>query len=336
MTLSIDAPAVTARVGLVGAGAIGRAHAEAVAGLDGARLVAVADVDSAAARGVAEAHGGAVVDVAELAEPGRCDLVVVASPPSTHPEVVEPLLRANVPVLCEKPIATSLGAAQRLAACADATRTMLTMATKFRFVEEVQATRALVLDGSLGEVLRVEVDFAGRVDMTRRWNAQREIAGGGVLIDNATHAVDLVRYLVGDVTSVLAATGPPGQPLSVEDTATMLASTAGGALAHIDVTWSFNRMRPVYCAVYGSRGSVEISWTGARAVLGAGTEPIAFGSGYGKVASLRANVAAVLQAIAAGDEPPVTTQDAVAAAAVIDAGYRSIEQGGWVDVRADS
>jgi predicted dehydrogenase len=322
----------TGRVGLIGTGGIGKAHAEAASGLSSGRLAGVADIDTAAAAAVGSAYGVPAVPVAELADPDRFDLVVVASPPVTHPDVVGPLLRAGVPVMCEKPLAVDLATAQGLAAVAAETGTPLTMATKFRFVDDVARTRELIAQGSLGEILKVEVTFAGRVPMSGRWNADRSVAGGGVLIDNATHAVDLVHHLVGGIVEVAAVHGPSGQPVDVEDSSTLVGRTADGILAQVDVTWSFRRLSPVYCAVYGSAGSVEIGWGGAQAVTLETPQPHTFGSGYKKIDSLRANLEAVLAALAEGVAPPVSPADAVAAAAVVEAGYAAAGKGTWVPV----
>ncbi len=321
-----------ARVGLIGAGRIGRAHAEAAAGLDGAALVAVADVDSERAAAVATHHGAEVLDIEKMADRHRLDLVVVAAPPVSHPALVEPLLRGGVPVLCEKPLAVSPAAAHALADLAAHTGTPLTMAAKFRFVADVARGRWLIGTGLLGDLLKIEVSFASRVDMTSRWNADPVVSGGGVLIDNATHGVDLVRYLAGEIVEVQAMAGRNGQTLRVEDSATLLARTAQGALAQVDVTWSFRRLSSTYLAVYGTRGTVELGWQGGHAVTAASPEPYEFGSGYRKIDSLRTNLAAVLAGLAAGDPLPVTAADAVAVAEVIDAGYASLRDGGWVPV----
>lgn len=335
MTSTMDRPVVaqrTARVALLGAGGIGRAHAQSVSDLDGAVLAGVCDANADAAAAVAAERGTEPVAVTELADPDRFDLVIVAAPPAAHPDLVVPLLEAGVPVLCEKPIAIGAREAEKMVAAAERSGTALTMATKFRFVEEVARTRELIATGRLGDVVKVEVSFAGAVDMTGRWNADPSIAGGGVLIDNATHAVDLIRYLVGPITEVFAVTGPAAQLLPVEDSSTMLVRTAGATLAQVDVTWSFRRISPVYCAVHGTAGTVEIGWQGARAVLAGGTESMDFGSGYSKINSLRDNLSAVLAALAAGEDPPVTHDDMIASAAVIDAGYASVRQARWVDV----
>jgi predicted dehydrogenase len=332
MTATVQPCVVTGRVGLIGTGGIGRAHAQAAAGLSDGVLAGVADIDDATAAAVSAEHAVEALPVAAFADPDRFDLVVVASPPVTHPDVVEPLLRAGVPVMCEKPLAVDLATARRLAAVSDSTGTPLTMATKFRFVDDVALTRELIATGALGEVLKVEVAFAGRVEMGQRWNSLREVSGGGVLIDNATHGIDLVRHLVGDIVEVAVLDHPAGQAIAVEDGSTLLGRTATGVLAQVDVTWSFRRLSPVYCAVYGTAGSVEISWSGARAVTRDTSEPYAFGSGYRKIDSLRDNLAVVLTALAAGQPPPVTAADAVAAAAVIEAGYAAAAAGATVRV----
>jgi predicted dehydrogenase len=322
----------TGRIGLIGTGGIGRAHAQAAASLSGGHLAAVADVDAAAAAAVGAEHDVPVLPVDALADPRRFDLVVVASPPSTHPQVVGSLLRAGVPVMCEKPIAVDLAAARRLAGVAAETGAALTMATKFRFVDDVAITRDLIASGQLGDVIKVEVTFAGRVDMAARWNSDRSISGGGVLIDNATHGIDLVRHLIGDLVEVSAVNPRPGQAIGVEDSSTLLARTADNVLAQVDVTWSFRRLSPIYCAVYGTAGCVEIGWSGSAASTAEKPDPHPIGSGYRKIDSLRANLEAVLAALAVGDAPPVSPADAVAAAAVVEAGYAAAERGTWVPV----
>lgn len=320
------------RVGLIGCGGIGQAHAAAVAGCPEAVLAGVADTREEVARSTAAAFETAAFTVGQFVNRDLFDLVVVACPPSAHTDVVEPLLRAGVAVLCEKPLEIDLASARKLVAVAAETATPLTMAAKFRFVEDIARARMLLRRGSIGELVKVEVSFAGCVDMTRRWNSDPAVSGGGVLIDNATHGVDLVRYLVGPLTEVMAVTGPRTQPVPVEDSAMLLARTSRGALAQVDVTWSFRRSSPTYLSLFGTGGTIEVGWSGGRATTIDRPDGFDFGTGYRKIDSLRANLHAVVLALRAEAPMPVSTADALAAAAAIEAGYLSLDRAAWVPV----
>src|SRR5262249_57557706 len=92
--------------------------------------------------------------------------------------------------------------------------------------------------GAMGGGVGVEVDFSSRVDMSGRWNARRSIAGGGVIIDNGSHAFDLVAFLLAPVANVNATRLKAGQALAVEDSASVMAELASGLIGRVDLSWS--------------------------------------------------------------------------------------------------
>ena len=197
------------RLGLVGAGGIAQAYGAAIAGGTGARLVAVADTNAEAAAALATGCGARVFGThRDLAAAGVCDGVIVTTPPATHADIAIDILSAGLPVLCEKPLSVDMDGAERMARAATESGVLLSMASKFRFCDDLIQARAMVADGLIGTPLILENCFTGVVDMVRRWNSDPAVSGGGVLIDNGTHSADIARWFLGPITGVLAVAGP--------------------------------------------------------------------------------------------------------------------------------
>lgn len=320
------------RLAIVGAGGIARAHAEAIHGMSDCALVAVADTDPAAARRLAEPAGARVhASVGELLAAGGFDAAIVCTPPATHEEVVVALVAAGIATLCEKPFAPTPAAARRMADAASATGTLLTLASKFRFSAGVAACKRLLDAGELGEVTLVENVFTTRLDMAERWHADPLVSGGGVIMDNAPHVVDLVRHLFGELEAVCAVELAPRR-LAVEESAILALRTRGGLSATSLLSWHADTRRPWYLAVHGTAGSVEVGWAETRARINGG-DWRRIAAGYAKADCFAALLRDFVGA-ARGEHPPaVTADDALAAVEAVDASHRSLNRSSWCEVR---
>jgi predicted dehydrogenase len=233
-------------------------------------------------------------------------------------------------VLCEKPLAPTVAAAERMLAAARAAERRLMLASKFRYTADVVAARKLLDEGVCGDVVLYENVFCSHVDMTNRWNGLRERSGGGVLIDNGCHSVDVARSLLGPIRRVHAAFGKQVQPLEVEDTARMSFTSAGNAIGAVDLSWSLHKVTASYVRLHGSLGTIEIGWRQSRWKARDGQwQP--FGSGYDKVAAFAAQLADFAASVH-GARPAIDAADALASVVVIDCAYRAASLGTWVDV----
>lgn len=325
------------RFGLVGAGAIAQAYAQAFETCDAARIVAVADVRGDAARAMAERlHCQSFESYQAMAGQANLEAVIVCTPPVTHPEVCLHFLERRVNVLCEKPLSINLKAARTMLEAARQADTILTMASKFRYVEDVVRAKSIVASGILGKIVLFENAFTSRVDMTARWNSNPQISGGGVLIDNGTHSVDLMRYFLGPLAEVQVVEGKQIQGLPVEETVRIFVRSVAGVMGSIDLSWSIDKQLDSYINIYGSHGTVSIGWKESKYRQSSSRDWVIFGKGYDKTQAFRSQIVNFARAIR-GEEPLlITAQDALASVEVIEAAYTALRQNHWTPVAPET
>jgi predicted dehydrogenase len=321
------------RFGLVGAGAIAQAYLQAFENCEEAQVVAVTDCRPEAARSAAERMRCASYDrVERMVEDCQLDAAIVCTPPVTHPDICVHLAESGVNVLCEKPFSIHEAGARRMLDAAEKSGVKLTMGSKFRYVEDVIHAKSMVASGVLGDLVLFENVFAARVDMTSRWNSRPEISGGGVLIDNGTHSVDLMRYFLGPLADVHALEGRRSQGLPVEETATMFVRSLSGVICSIDLSWSITKQRDSYLDIYGSRGAISVGWKKSSYLDFSIGKWVNFGHGYNKVQAFRSQIENFARAIR-GEEPLlITGEDAIASVYMIESAYKALRQNQWVPV----
>lgn len=320
------------RFGLVGAGGIAQAYAQAFNDSKCCDLVAVADVRGDAANALAEIVGGKCFnDYRQLADL-ELDAVIIATPPVSHPEIGCFFMERGTPVLCEKPLCLSVAEAERMIETAAANNVLFTMASKFRYCDDVVKAKGILASGMLGEVLQFENAFTAKVDMSQRWNSNAEMSGGGVLIDNGTHSVDIIRYFLGGIESVLVVDAGGTQGLSVDENVKMFAKTKNNVTASVDLTWGINKELPNFISIYGSNGTLHIGWRESKYKLNSNPDWTVFGSGYDKVASFKGKIENFAHALRGKEELFIKPEDALASVRVIEAAYRSLKQDLWQPV----
>jgi len=320
------------KFGLVGAGGIAQAYAQAFNESKCCDLVAVADVRADAAAALAEITGGkSYSDYKQLADI-ELDAVIVATPPVSHPEIACFFMERGTPVLCEKPLCLSVAEADRMITTAEKNNVLFTMASKFRYCADVVKAKGIIASGVLGDVLQFENAFTAKVDMSKRWNSDEAMSGGGVLIDNGTHSVDIIRYFLGAIDSVLVVDAGGTQGLKVDENVKMFAKTKNNVTASVDLTWGINKELPYFISVYGTNGTLHIGWRESKYKLNSSPDWTVFGKGYDKVASFKGKVENFANALRGKEELFIKPEDALASVRVIEAAYKSLRQNLWQPV----
>ncbi len=321
------------RFALVGTGGIAQTYAQAFQTSDCCDLVAVADLNKDSAKAFAEPFGAkAFSDYKTLAENSEFDAVIISTPPNLHPEIAEYFMNRGKHVLCEKPLCLSVAEAREMIETAEKTGVVFTMATKFRYCEDVVKAKSILASGVLGEVVQFENAFTAKVDMSKRWNSNKEISGGGVLIDNGTHSVDIIRYFLGAITDVLALETSGTQNLQVDENVKLLAKTENGVAASVDLTWGINKELPNFISIYGTNGTLHIGWQASKYKLNSSPDWNIFGKGYDKVQAFRSKIENFAGAIRGKEELLTKPEDALASVEVIEAAYKSLNQNLWQKV----
>ncbi len=338
--LSVDgtpSPLVTAksqtdkvRIGIVGCGQMGRWHLDAYKRNVHCELVAFVDTDFDRARTFAtEVNAKAYRSHEELIDRERLNGVSICTVPSTHRDIALDLLNAGVNVLCEKPLALSLAQADEMSETARGKDLLLLTAFKFRFFDEVLKAKELIEKGTLGQIVSFRLMFGGHLDMSGTWFAQREISGGGVIIDNAPHAADLIHYLLGEIKSVSAEIGNH-QSIDVEDTAQLIVRLTNGIVGTVDLSWSTAVPSQAYLETYGEAGAALLDpegisyrvkdWNDWRRIPNQLSPKDAFGRQMNHF----------IDAILRRRPLIVGNGDGLRSQAVIEATYESVRRGGTV------
>jgi predicted dehydrogenase len=320
-------------VALVGCGRIAESHLEVLQALPDCHLTGVADANPSAAEVAGRRAGApAFTDVHHLLDQARPDAVVLCTPPATHADLATFFLAEGIHVLCEKPLAVSVAEAERMIAAGQRGDAVLMMASKFRYVADILNARSVIDSGLLGEIVLYENAFCSRVDMANRWNADRAVSGGGVLVDNGSHSVDIARFLLGPIGAVQAQDGKNVQGLAVEDTVQMYFRTVQGVMGTVHLSWSIPKDSDTYINVYGTAGMLSIGWKSAKFRQSEKLNWVSFGEGYRKHDAMKRQMRNFLDAINGLDRPRISEEDALESVRVIEAAYRSLAMNKWLAV----
>lgn len=263
MTVPPASPASPVRVGLIGYGWWGKTIARQISQSDWLQLVAVAEVDAQARSAMANdalLNGVSVHASPEtlIAQAGL-EAVILCTPHPQHAQQIVQSAAAGLHVFCEKPLCLTLNDAQRAVAECQARNLVLGIGHERRFEPEIMALRALIAEGTLGQVLQIEANFSQDKFFALpkdNWRLSNQHAPVGPLTATGIHLVDLSIALLGPCESVWARLATLGSEFENGDTLGIMMGFPNGANAMISAVLATPFEGRL--AVYGAKGWIEI------------------------------------------------------------------------------
>ncbi len=243
--------------GLVGAGGIGQVRAQALRQASGCRLAAVADLDPQRAQAVAPPGARCFCEYQRLLESPDVDAVVISTPPALHEEIAVAAIAAGKHVLCEKPLSNSLEAATRMVGAARRAGKILATGFNHRYFPAVKFLKEALDSGRIGELdhVRAYAGHSGLSEFSAPWMYGKDAIGGGALMDNGIHVIDLARYVLGEVGQVYGvATGNVWKLDRSEDNGFGILRSPAGKVATLHASWTEWKGYRFYVEAYADRG----------------------------------------------------------------------------------
>jgi predicted dehydrogenase len=337
------------RFALIGAGNIAKIYVQAFAAIPDAQVTVVCSRTQATGEALAATCGAIWLPDyrAAVARPD-VDVVVVATPSGSHGEVAVAAAQAGKHVLVEKPLEITLARADAIIEAAQQAGVVLACVFPLRFAAGVGHAKAAVEAGRLGRLTLADVYvkwYRPQSYYDRAWRGTWESDGGGALMNQAIHSIDLVQWLAGPVSSVFGQTATLAHTMQTEDTASAVLTFASGALGVIQGATSAWPGDPARVELHGDRGTIaleegrivvwkladatpeeEAAMLGLEQVSGSGAaDPMAIG-----FEKHRRQLVDMMEAIRTGRPPAIQGAEARAAVEIVRAIYRSAQAGAVV------
>jgi predicted dehydrogenase len=249
------------KIGIIGAGAVADLHAQAIAALPNAQLTGCCDGGSGRAKALAAQYGAvAFANYQALIESPEVDVVLIATPSGLHLQPAILAAEEGKPVLCEKPLEITTNRIDEMIAAHDRAGTVLGCIFNYRYDAVVGQIRQALSQERLGKVTyaavrvpwwRDEAYYAGS------WKGTQALDGGGALMNQSIHMVDLLQHLMGPVQSLFAYTDTLAHDIEVEDTAVVALRFTNGALGQIYGSTAAYPGQPRQLDLMGTKGTIQ-------------------------------------------------------------------------------
>jgi predicted dehydrogenase len=225
------------RIGIVGCGLIGNKRAESAKGHE---IVAVHDLDPSRAEALAAKHGATACPTRQALLKSGLDAVIIATTHQFLAEAALEAIAAGTHVLIEKPAGRTAAEVLPVLQAARKNDRVAKVGFNHRFHPAIQKAKVLIDSGETGPLMYIRARYGhgGRLGMEREWRCDPEISGGGELIDQAPHLIDLSRWFMGDLALEYGAAPTLYWDIATDDNCFLALRSATGQIAWLHATWT--------------------------------------------------------------------------------------------------
>lgn len=306
------------RIGIIGAGGISDTHVRAARAIDGTSVVAVFGANAQKTRALAASAGAVAYDEFEAFLSHPMDMVAIGSPSGLHADQAVAAARRGLHVMVEKPLDISTARVDSLLSEADQAKVKVGVFFQDRMQPDIVALKARLDAGEIGTPLFAQgqvrwyrpPEYYG----TSRWRGTWALDGGGALMNQGIHTLDLLLWLAGPVTRVTGRTATRLHTIEVEDTAIALLEFDNGALGTIEATTAAFPGFPRRVEITGTKGTLVYEDPPRPAVVGDATPH-------------RRVLEDFIEAVRRGRQPACDGVQGRRSVAVVEAIYRSSKTG---------
>lgn len=251
------------KVGIIGAGLIGGKRAESISAAKD-EVYAVADVDYGRAHELAKRYGAAPYkEWRELLSLKVIDSVIIATPNKYLMEIAVEAARCKKHILCEKPLGRNGKEAKKMVVAASRYGVSLKTGFNHRHHPAISRAHDIARRGEIGEIthMRCVYGHGGRPGYEKEWRASADVCGGGELLDQGVHVIDLFRWFMGDINEVYGIVPTLYWGMEVEDNAFAVFRSSNGRVALMQTSWTQWKNK-FLLEIFGNKGYLIIEGLG--------------------------------------------------------------------------
>jgi predicted dehydrogenase len=331
------------RFGVIGCGVISGSHVSAVKKCDKAELIAVCDIIEEKAKKKAEENNIPwYKNMDEMLKRKDIDAVLIGTPSGMHGEHAISAMKAGKHVLCEKPIEINLKKIDKMIETSKKTKMRLASIFQSRWSYGAKKLKETILSGKFGKI--VMADAYNKWYRSQKyyddggWRGTWELDGGGAIMNQAVHAIDLLRFLNGEIKSISAHARTQARKIETEDTAVAVFEFKNGSIGVFEATTSVYPDNPRRIEIHGEKGTISMDYEKFTKWHFIGEEDMAAkmqenaDAGSERKSSLEprghdGQAADFCKALIEGKKPEVTPEDARKTVEVIIGIYKSSKTG---------